>query len=207
MMLVGGAFFAMWYFLTFYFQNILRYDAVRTGFAFLPMALAIIAGAQLSSRILQKTGVKPLLLVGTSLATLGFLWISLISTSSTYWSDIFVPSVICSFAIGLLFAPLATAATAQVNRAESGLASGVLNAARQVGGSVALAVLATAAAARANTFADPTQPLALVDGYRRAFEISALITLVGLLVSFAMPRNTGRLSKSPPEIPVAESSI
>jgi EmrB/QacA subfamily drug resistance transporter len=207
MMLVGGAFFAMWYFLTFYFQNILRYDAVRTGFAFLPMALAIIAGAQLSSRILQKTGVKPLLVVGTSLATLGFLWISLITTSSTYWGDLFVPSVLCSFAIGLLFAPLATAATAQVNRAESGLASGVLNAARQVGGSVALAVLATAAAARAHTFADPTQPLALVDGYRRAFQISALITFVGLLVSFAMPSNTGRHTKTPPEIPVTESSI
>ena len=207
MLLVGGAFFAMWYFLTFYFQNILGYDAIRTGWAFLPMALAIIAGAQLSSRILHKTGVKPLLLVGTSLATLGFLWISLITTDSSYWGDIFTPSIICAFAIGLLFAPLATAATAQVNRSESGLASGVLNAARQVGGSIALAVLATAAAARAHSLSDPTKPHALVDGYQRAFQISAFITFVGLVVSFALPRHTGRQTTSTPEIPMIESPI
>jgi EmrB/QacA subfamily drug resistance transporter len=192
MLLVGGAFFAMWYFLTFYFQYILHYDAVRTGFAFLPMALAIIAGAQLSSRILHKTGVRPLLLTGTSLATLGFLWISLIGTHSAYWGALFTPSVLCAFAIGLLFAPLATAATAEVERSESGLASGVLNAARQVGGSLALAVLGTAAASRAATFLHPTSAIALVSGYKRAFEISALITFVALLVSFALPRQTGR---------------
>jgi MFS family permease len=162
------------------------------------MALAIIAGAQLSSRILTRTGVRPLLLTGTSLATLGFLWISLIKTDSTYWGAIFTPSVLCAFAIGLLFAPLATAATAQVERSESGLASGVLNASRQVGGSVALAVLGTAAASRTATFLAPTSPIALVGGYQRAFQISAAITLVALGVSFALPRHTGRRQATAP---------
>jgi EmrB/QacA subfamily drug resistance transporter len=207
MFLVGGAFFAMWYFLTFYFQNILGYDPVRTGFAFLPMALGIIAGAQLSSRILTKTGVKPLLLVGTSLATLGFLWISLITTTSTYWGDLFVPTVITAFAIGLLFAPLATAATADVERSESGLASGVLNAARTVGGAIALAIFATAATSKSATFLHPTSPIALVGGYQRAFEISALITFIGLIVSFALPRLTGRQQKIKPEVPSPDAAI
>jgi EmrB/QacA subfamily drug resistance transporter len=207
MFLIGGAFFAMWYFLTFYLQNILGYDPVRTGFAFLPMALAIIAGAQLSSRILTKTGVKPLLLVGSTLATLGFLWLSLIKVNSSYWGDLFVPSVIVAFAIGLLFAPLATAATADVERSESGLASGVLNAARTVGGAIALAVLATAATSRAATFMHPLSPPALVSGYQRAFQISALITFVGLLVSFALPRLTGRQLKGDPQTPTPESAI
>jgi EmrB/QacA subfamily drug resistance transporter len=207
MFLVGGAFFAMWYFLTFYFQNILDYDPVRTGFAFLPMALAIIAGAQLSSRILTKTGVKPLLLVGTSLATLGFLWISLIKVNSSYWGDLFVPTAITAFAIGLLFAPLATAATSTVDRSESGLASGVLNAARTVGGAIALAVLATAATSKSAAFLHPLSPSALVGGYQRAFQISGLITLVGLFVSFALPRLTGRQQKPVPEVPTPESAI
>jgi EmrB/QacA subfamily drug resistance transporter len=207
MFLVGGAFFAMWYFLTFYFQNILGYDPVRTGFAFLPMALAIIIGAQLSSRILTKTGVKPLLLVGASLATVGFLWISLIKTESSYWGAIFVPSILCAFALGTLFAPLATAATADVDRSESGLASGVLNAARTIGGAIALAVLATVATSRSATFLRPTSPIALVGGYQRAFQISALITFVGLLVSFALPRLTGRQQQPKPEIPATETTI
>jgi EmrB/QacA subfamily drug resistance transporter len=196
MLLVGGAFFAMWYFLTFYYQNILGYDAVKTGFAFLPMAIAIIVGAQISSRILAKTGARPLLFIGASLATLGFLWISLIKVHSSYLGAILVPSVICAFAMGLLFTPLATAATAKVERSDAGLASGVLNTSRQVGGSLSLAILGTVAADRTVTFANPHGASALVAGYQRTFQISAVITLVALAVSLLVPKKTGRQSTS-----------
>lgn len=197
MFLVGGAFFAMWYFLTFYFQFILRYDPVKTGFAFMPMAVAIIAGAQISSRLLIKAGVRPLLIVGATFATLGFLWISLIKVNSSYLGAILIPSVICAFAMGLLFAPLATAATAGVDRADAGLASGVLNAARQVGGSLALAILGTVAANRTSALLASTNTAAAqVGGYQRAFQISAVITLLALGASFALPAATGRHVKS-----------
>ena len=195
MFLVGGAFFAMWYFLTYYFQLILHFGPVKTGFAFLPMALGIIAGAQISSRIMAKTGARPLLLTGTSIATLGFLWISMIKVDSSYWGAVFVPAVLCAFAMGLLFSPLANAATAGVDRADAGLASGVLNTARQVGGSLALAVLATVAADRAATFVNPHSTLALVGGYERVFQLSALITLVALSVSFAVPKKVTDATK------------
>ncbi|EQD52587.1 transmembrane transport protein, partial [mine drainage metagenome] len=118
MFLVGGAFFTMWYFLTFYYQYVLGYGAVKTGVAFLPMALAIVAGAQLSSRILHRTHVRPLLLAGTALATVGFAWVSRIGAHSSYAADVLVPSMLCAFAIGLLFTPLASAATTGVDRAE-----------------------------------------------------------------------------------------
>jgi EmrB/QacA subfamily drug resistance transporter len=191
MLLVGGVFFAMWYFLTFYFQNILGYDAVRAGFAFMPMALSIIAGAQISSRILGRTGVRPLLMVGATLAALGFLWISMIQTDSSYLGAILVPSMICAFAMGILFTPLATAATSGVDRAEAGLASGLLNTSRQVGGSLALAALGTAALDRSATFLNPGSPAALVAGYERAFQISAVIAVAALAVSVTVPRLTG----------------
>ena len=195
MFLVGGAFFAMWYFLTFYFQYILGYDPVRAGVAFLPMAIGIILGAQISSRLLVKTGARPILLAGGAIATLGFLWISLIRVDSSYWGSILIPSVLCSFAMGLLFSPLANTATAGVDRADAGLASGVLNTARQVGGSLALAILGTVAADRTATFMNPTSGLALVSGYQRVFEVSALITFVALLASLAVPRGTGLAAK------------
>ncbi|MGH9021101.1 MAG: DHA2 family efflux MFS transporter permease subunit, partial [Acidimicrobiales bacterium] len=191
MLLVGGSFFAMWYFLTFYFQNILGFDAVRAGFAFLPMAIAIIAGAQISSRILVRVGVRSLLIVGTTMATLGFVWLAMIQSNSTYLGNVLAPSAICALAMGLLFTPLATAATSGVDRADAGLASGLLNTSRQVGGSLALAGLATAAADRAATYLHPTAAVALVGGYQRAFQISAGVTLIALLVSLAMPRAAG----------------
>ena len=192
MFLVGGIFIAMWYFLTFYFQYILGYDAVRAGFAFMPMAVGIIAGAQISSRILHRTGVAPLLHAGTAMASLGFLWLSLITVHSSYWGAICIPSIACAFAIGLLFSPLAMAATHEVERADAGLASGVLNAARQLGGSVALAGLGTLAATQSARFLHPLSGVALVSGYQRAFQASALVAVVALVASFALPRATGR---------------
>jgi Na+/melibiose symporter-like transporter len=188
MLLVGGTFFAMWYFLTFYFQYILGYGAVKTGVAFFPMAVAIILGAQVSSRILARVHVRPLLLAGTSLGTFGFLWLSQIRVDSSYLGNVLAPASVCAFAMGLLFTPLASAATTGVDRAEAGLASGVLNTARQVGGSLALAILATVAADRSANYLNRTSPGALVSGYQRAFEVSALVILAALAITLAVPR-------------------
>lgn len=196
MFLVGGAFFAMWYFLTFYFQHILGYGPVKAGFAFLPMAISIILGAQISSRIISRTGVRPLLLVGATLGTLGFLWLSMIEVGSSYGGTILAPSMICAFAMGLLFSPLAMAATSGVDRSDAGLASGVLNTARQVGGSLSLAILGTVAADRSLSTLKTLGPAASqVAGYQRAFQISALITLLALVVSLTLPGHRRRVSK------------
>ena len=195
MFLIGGTFFAMWYFLTYYFQFVLGYGPVKAGFAFFPMALAIIIGAQISSRLISKTGVRPLLQVGAVLGTLGFLWISLIKPADSYAGHILVPAFVCAFAMGLLFAPLATAATSGVDRAEAGLASGILNTARQVGGSLALAILATVATdVTHRALQTASRASAYTSGYERVFQISACVTLVALFVSFALPRSTGRAS-------------
>ncbi len=194
MFLIGGAFFAMWYFLTYYFQGVLGYGPVKAGFAFFPMALAIIIGAQISSRLLSRTGVRPLLQIGAVLATLGFLSISLIKPADSYAGHILVPSFITAFAMGLLFAPLATAATSGVDRADAGLASGLLNTARQVGGSLALAILATVATdVTHRALATTSLASAYTAGYDRVFQISAGVTVVAFFVSFALPRNTGRI--------------
>ena len=134
MFLVGAAFFAMWYFLSLYLQNVLGYSALRAGLAFLPMAVAIIIGAQASSRLLPRIGVRPLLLAGNVLATVGFAWLSRIAPTASYWQHVFGPGCIISLALGVLFTPLAAAATAGVSFTEAGLASGVLNTSRQIGG-------------------------------------------------------------------------
>jgi EmrB/QacA subfamily drug resistance transporter len=193
MVLVGGTFFAMWYFLTYYFQLVLGYGPVKAGLVFVPTAIAIILGAQISSRLIAKAGVKPLLQIGATLATLGFFWLSLIKADSNYWAHVFAPSFITAFAMGLLFSPLAMSATSGVDRADAGLASGVLNTSRQVGGSLALAALATVATDRTNSLLHVVSAhAALTAGYQRAFQISAVITLVALAVTFLLPRMKGQ---------------
>src|ERR1700722_6136326 len=186
MLLIGGTFFAMWYFLTYYFQYVLKYGPVKAGVAFFPMAVGIIIGAQISSRLIARVGVRPLLQVGASLATLGFIWLSFITSDSSYWTHILAPSFVCSFSMGILFSPLAVTATSGVDRAESGLASGILNTSRQVGGSLALAILATIATDVTNAAVHHASlASAYTSGYQRVFEISAGVTFLALLVSAA----------------------
>ena len=107
MVLVGGVFFAMWYFLTYYFQLVLGYGPVKAGLAFVAMAIGIIVGAQISSRLIAKTGVRPLLQIGATLATLGFLLALADPADSCYWGHVIVPAFVTAFAMGILFSPLA----------------------------------------------------------------------------------------------------
>jgi EmrB/QacA subfamily drug resistance transporter len=203
MFLVGAAFFSMWYFLSLYLQNVLGYSALRTGLAFLPMGITIIVGAQASSRILPRAGVRPLLQAGTLLAAGGFAWLSAIAPHASYWAHVFGPGCLISLALGLLFTPLAAAATAGVPFTEAGLASGVLNTSRQIGGSLGLAVLATIATDRSRAvLAAGGRALspagALNDGYARAFEWAAALVLAAFAASFVVPAIRTRTSAARP---------
>ena len=187
MFLVGAAFFSMWYFLSLFLQNVLGYSALRAGTAFVPMAVMIIVGAQASSRLLPRIGVRPLLMTGTLLAAAGFAWLSQIDPHASYWGQVFGPGCIIALALGVLFTPLAAAATTGVPPHQAGLASGVLNTSRQVGGSLGLAILATVATDRTAALAGLGQRAALSSGYARAFELAAVVSLLAFAASLAIP--------------------
>lgn len=185
MLPVGAAFFSMWYFLSLYFQDVLGYSALRAGLAFIPMALAIIAGAQASPRLLPRVGLRPLLAAAMLLAAGGFGWLAQVPGHSSYLAHVLGPGCIVALALGLLFTPLATAATTGVPVSQAGLASGVLNTSRQVGGSIGLAALATVAVDRTREYLATGHGTAsaLTAGYDRAFTIAAILSLAGLVCS------------------------
>lgn len=199
MFLVGAVFFSMWYFLSLYLQDVLRYGALRSGFAFLPMGIAIIIGAQATSRAMPRTGIRPLLVAGTLLVSAGFFWLSRIGPGSHYWGAVFGPGVMISLALGLLFTPLASAATVGVDRTEAGLASGLLNTSRQVGGSLGLAILATLASSHTHALERTglATGSALADGFGRAFLVGGVIGLVALAAAFVVPAGSGRSAPGP----------
>jgi EmrB/QacA subfamily drug resistance transporter len=191
MFLVGAGFFSFWYFMSLYLQNVLGYGALKAGLAFLPLAIAIIIAAQVSARLIPRVGVRPLLLVGTLCATIGFLGLTQIQAHSNYLTHVLGPACLVSLALGLLFTPLASAATAGVPFTEAGLASGVLNTSRQMGGSIGLAALATVAIDRTHATlhsghaSDPAA--ALTSGYARAFLVAALLGVAAFAASFIVP--------------------
>jgi EmrB/QacA subfamily drug resistance transporter len=194
MLLVGVFFFSMWYFLSLFLQNVNDFGPLKTGLLFLPMSAGIIVGAQTSSRVIGRVGPRALLIAGTLLAAIGFGWLSQLSSTSSYSGGMLVPTLLITFAIGLSFTPLATAATTGVHWSQAGLASGVLNTSRQVGGSIGLAVLATIATARTNSLpggrligTGAAYRSALASGYDRAFTVGAVVAVAALLMTFVIP--------------------
>ena len=188
MFLLSGALFAMWFFVSLYLQEVHGYTALRTGFAFVPQTMAIVIGAQLSSRLVLRTGPRPLLVVGCLLSATGLFLFSGLGVDTGYWSGFLLPSVLVTLGLGLCFTPLAYAATAGIPPHEAGLASGLVNTSRQIGGAVGLAVLATVATMRTHDVARvANQLVALTDGYTLAFRISAAIAVSAAVAALMVP--------------------
>jgi EmrB/QacA subfamily drug resistance transporter len=172
-LLLGASFIPMWFFLSLYMQNVLHYSAVQAGLGFLPHTLSIIAGAQLAPRLLPRLGARPLIALSAAGAAVGFLWQSQITPTGGYVSGLLGPAILMCLSVGLLMTSIITTVTSGAGRSDAGVVSGLLNANRQVGGSLGLAVLATLAGRHAPT------PAALTAGYGHAFlAIAAILTLV-----------------------------
>ena len=191
-LLTGGAFFAMWYFLSLYMQNVLGWSPLKAGFAFVPMTAAIVVGAQLAARLVPVVGPRPLLVIGGVAAAAGLAWMSGIAPHGSYVGDLLGPGLLVTLGLGLAFTPVAFAATAGVPPRDAGLASGVLNTTRQIGGSVGLAVLATLSTDRALAIqgVSPSHELFLraqTAGYSRAFAVGAVIAGAGALAALVVP--------------------
>ncbi|SHF51917.1 drug resistance transporter, EmrB/QacA subfamily [Jatrophihabitans endophyticus] len=142
LLLVAGM-MGMFFFLTQFLHTVLGYSDLRTGFAFLPMPIAVFAASQLSARVLvERVGGRRLMLVGLVLSTIGMIWLTQLSADSGYGA-LLGPLAVFATGNGLAFVPLTSAALEGVAPQDSGAASGLVNVMQQVGGSLGLAVLVT----------------------------------------------------------------
>src|SRR5665213_1276927 len=194
MLVIGIAMFSMFYFLTQYLQNVLGWSPIRTGVGFLPMTAGIIVAAGLASRCVGKIGIRVPLLVGPAAATIGMLWITRITVTSSYL-DILGPLVVIALGMGFSFVPLTLSAVSGVEPNEAGLASALLNTMQQVGGALGLAVLATvaidAAKSKYQSLHQTTivaRNVATTHGYTTAFLFAAGISFLGFLISLIVIR-------------------
>jgi MFS family permease len=175
------------FFLSLYLQQILGYSALRTGVAIVPMTVLLAAGPLAAKRLLPRFGPRLEILAGGILTTAGVAWMSLLPDHSDYPARILGPMLVIAAGIGLMLLPLAASATAGIDTRYAGLASGLFNTARQLGGAVGLAVLVTIAttATRHSHLASPAA--ATVHGYRIALLISAAVSLASVLIALLLP--------------------
>jgi EmrB/QacA subfamily drug resistance transporter len=184
---MGGAAFAMWYFLSLYLQQVLGESPIVAGLSFLPMTAAIIVCSQLASRLTSRLGPGKVLTFGMVLIAVGMAGLSRVSADGSFLSDVLVPSIVTAAGIGFSFVPVTIAATLGVRGPEAGLASGLVNTSRQVGGSIGLALLATIATQKTADVLGTTSPAsALTQGFRDAFLLGAGIALLGAVLSLVL---------------------
>jgi predicted MFS family arabinose efflux permease len=195
MVLIGSVMFSLFFFLSQYLQNVQSYSPLRAGFAFLPMPLAIIFGTQLSSRLLGRVAARTLLVVGPLIAASGLLLLSRIEAHSSYALHIGLPGAMITLGIGMSFVPVTLSATSGVDGRDAGLASGLINTTRQIGGSLGLAALLTIAASRTHALASSGAQVAQTAGYSRAFAVSALLMVGAAIVAVSV------LPKKRPPVP------
>jgi predicted MFS family arabinose efflux permease len=194
--LLGAGMFGMWFFVSLYLQQVLGYSPLEAGLAFLPMTLTIIVGSTVASRLTSRRGAKPLLVGGMTLQAIGLLLFSGISPHGSYVSDVLAPSLLVAAGIGTAFVPVTITAVGGVAPGEAGLASGLVNTSRQMGGALGLAILATVATARTASFGGHSAA-ALTAGYQRAFEIGAGFAIAGALVALFVLRVVRAPAPSP----------
>jgi EmrB/QacA subfamily drug resistance transporter len=185
MVVIGSVMFSLFFFLSQFLQDVQGYSPLRAGLAFLPMPLAIIIGTQLSSRVVARLGVRTMLVAGPLVSAAGMVLLSRLTADGSYL-QVGIPGAIITFGIGMSFVPVTLAATNGVDRRDSGLASGLINTTRQIGGSLGLAVLLTIAASRTHALAASGSRVADTEGYGRAFAVGAVLLLVAAAIALTV---------------------
>jgi len=204
--ILGTAMFAMFLMLTLYMQQVLGYSPLETGVGYLAVAGTAIIWANVAAAAVNRVGVKPALVFGMSLMTVGLLYFTQVSVGGSYWTDLFPGFLIIGMGLPFAFVPVTIAAVAGTKPGEAGLASGLINTSQQIGGAVGIAILSTiAVSTTSDEVASGTQTaLALTDGFQAAFWAGAVIAFAGVLVSLFLVR--GR-DVRPQEALVAEPAF
>ena len=184
MLLVALAMFGVFFFVSLYMQNILGYSAVQAGAAFLPMTVLIILIAPLAGRTTDRIGSRGLMTAGMLLVAVQLVLFSRLTADASYWQ--LLPALVIG-GVGMAFTmtPSAAAATRSVPVDKAGVGSAVLNSARQVGGTMGVAVMGAIVASQAGGVRSPE---AFMTGFDDALRVAAAIAAVGAIVAFTLVR-------------------
>lgn len=190
---LGAASFAMWVMVSLFCQNVLGYSALRTGLVLAPASVIVGVAAQVGARLCERIGGGAVLTIGLAIQACGMLWLTQISPTGSYLSQLFWPLTVTTAGMGLAFVAVTVVASTGVGREDAGLASGAVNATRQLGASLGVALLSTVAAQHTAGLSGVPPLEALSDGYAFSFFVGCGFAVLGaILALLVFVRGTGR---------------
>jgi EmrB/QacA subfamily drug resistance transporter len=187
-LLFSAALFPMWYLSSLYLQQVLGLSPLHAGLNFLPMALMIMVVARSAGKLVSRFGVRAVLSGGLLLMTAGMLLFTKIASSGSSLVYVVVPGLLTAAGIGMSIVPSTIAATQGAKQGQAGLASGLVNTSRQVGGGLGIAVLITLATSRSSHLigAGHGELQALTDGFRLGYFIAAGLCAAAALITLTL---------------------
>ncbi len=195
--IANSGLFVMFYIATLFMQQVLHYSALKTGVLYLPCTVSLVLFSAIAPTLLPKLGVRWVIVIGCAIAAAGLILFAGISADKGVTMNIIVPSLFLSLGLALVAIPVTIAAVHGVDPKLTGVASGLVNVTRSVGGSLGLAVITTLATSRSNHLlrTGDAAGVALTDGFRLAFMISAVLMVIAGLAAIVFFRNEGRGEK------------
>jgi EmrB/QacA subfamily drug resistance transporter len=188
MLLVGAIVFSEFFLLTLYLQEVLQFSAVRTGTAFAAFAVTVVIVSNLAQLVIARIGVQRTLITGLLLMTASLALLTRLPVDGQYFWDLFPAFVLGGAGLGLSFVPITIASLTGVDRADAGVASGLINTSRQIGGAIGIAGVSAIAATSTSSFLDAhagvaTSGAALDHGLQTALYVVAGLAVAATVIT------------------------
>ncbi len=210
--LCWGSFFATVFQASLFMQQVLGYSAIQTGVAYIAIAgTVVVVAAGVAAKVVSRIGAGSALVIGQASAALGLVLLSQAPADAAYWPDLFPGFVLVGIGVGFSGMALQVAAFIGVEQSVAGLAGGMVETAREVGGAFGTAVVATVAVGRAGDVlaslggGDAAAPVALTAGFERGMLVAAGMAAAAALTALLLLRPAERAAHaSTPEASAPE---
>jgi len=205
-----ATFGALAYFFTMYFQEVLGYNPLTSGFGFVLPCLGVLAGTQIGGRMSTRLGVRTTLIVGLALGVVGTIAFGAAVAPDGSYLTIAPGLAVLSIGQGILFTAMYAAALTGVAPEHQGIGSGIAVTGQQVGGALGLAVLVAVANASSGSLDGTADAAGIADGIRTAAYVAAAGIAVTIVIALTLPRNRpgpAPVVEEPLAAPVGEAVV
>jgi EmrB/QacA subfamily drug resistance transporter len=195
MAIVGAVAFSEFFLLTLYLQDVLHYSAIRAGLAFSGFALTVVVASNVAQVLVGRVGARTTLTAGLLVSAVSVAWLTRLPVDGRYFWDLFPAFVLGGAGMGLSFVPVTIASLTGVERSDAGVASGLINTSRQIGGAIGVAAISAIAATSTSSYVDghpgigAASGVALDHGFRTGLDVLTGLLVVGALLAATLVRS------------------